>query len=192
MINNNGNYMYLIHWYGPFYSRQDLEDWERQQESLYYLYLFQGKRKNKRTYNYYCGMTYDRSNCVSCVFNRMKDSDHHIHIFEQERKESIMIWVGTIASNTRPSRKDISICENMITSEIAQIELDESRIVNETNKLPPANNVYIINEWFNRHHIKYRPQLKEFIPNIVPDVITYDAESRYLYRAKKLVFISKL
>ena len=47
MINNNGNYMYLIRWYGPFYSRQDLEDWEREQESLFYLYLFQGKRKNK-------------------------------------------------------------------------------------------------------------------------------------------------
>ena len=103
-----------------------------------------------------------------------------------------MIWVGTIANNTRPTRKDISICENMITSEIAQIELDESRIVNETNKLPPVNNVYLINEWYSRYHIKYRPQSKEFIPNIVPDVITYDATSRNLYRAKKLVFISKM
>ena len=192
MINNNGNYMYLIRWYGPFYSRQDLEDWEREQESLFYLYLFQGKRKNKKTYNYYCGMTYDRSNSVSCVYNRMKDSNHHIHVFEQERKESLLIWVGTIANNVHPTRKDISICENMITSEIAQIELDESIIVNKTNKLPPTRNVYLINEWYNRNQIKYRPQSIDFIPNIVPDVITYDAASKNLYRAKKLVFISKM
>ena len=164
MASNN---MFLLQWYGPFPNRHELKKWEDEQNEDFYLYLFQGKRKNKRSYKYYCGMTYTRKNNISCVATRMGDTNHHIHSFEKERPDTISIWIGQIANIKHPTQQDVRLCENMITSEMAQIEIDDFKVENQTNKLAPTQNVYIINEWFGLDCVEYRPQSRVYISNII-------------------------
>lgn len=185
-------YMYLVQWYGPFSSRKELKRWEDDQKESFFLYLFQGKRKNKRSFRYYCGMTYYRKNNNASVAFRIGDSNHHIHSFEKERPETISIWIGKIANLANPHQYDVRLCENMITSEMAQIEIDSINIENETNKLAPNQNTYIINEWYDHNGIEYRPKSSDYFPNRIPDVISYYAPTKSLYRAKKLVYYGNL
>ena len=184
--------IYLIQWFGPFNSKEDLKDWEIKQKDRFYLYLFQGKRTGKHKYKYYCGSTYDRKNYVSCVFRRLGDSNHHIHQFEEERRDSILIWVGIIANRDHPSRKEVLLCEKMLICEMAQLEIEDEAIENVTNTLPPKENVYIISEWYNSERSEYRPKFQVYIPNIVPDVIKYYAPKNYLYRSKHLKLVGVL
>ncbi len=192
--------VFIISWYGPFSSREELRKWEVNRRQKYYLYLFQGKRYNMKTYKYYCGMTFDRKNTIACVAVRMGDTNHHIHSFEKERPKTISIWVGTFANLSRPKKTDVRLCEKMLTSELANIELDEKEHENKTNKQPPQETVYIINEWFdiNRmidndgYYDDYKSRSKDAIPNIVPDVMCYYAGSRDLYWARKLKLARRL
>lgn len=91
-----------------------------------------------------------------------------------------------------PHQNDVRLCENMITSEMAQIEIDSINIENETNKLAPNQNIYIINEWYGQNGIEYRPKSSDYISNRIPDVISYYAPTKSLYRAKKLVYYGNL
>ena len=78
----------------------------------------------------------------------------------------------------------------MITSELSQIELDDKKIVNGTNKKPPKQNVYVINEWYGKNNFEYRPMDSNTIPRIVPDVMTYYAPEQIYYRSKQLVRVN--
>ena len=178
--------IFLIQWVGPFNSKEDLKDWEIDQRDRFYLYLFQGKRYKKKKYKYYCGSTYDRKNSISCVFNRLSDRNHHIHQFEDERNDTISIWVGTIANRNHPSRKEVLLCEKMLTSEMVQLEIEDDAVENQTNTHAPKENVYIISEWYNRNLDEYRPKSPLFIPNIIPDIISYYAPDSFLCRCKRL------
>ncbi len=184
--------IYLIQWYGPFKSKEDLKEWEIKQRERFYLYLFQGKRKQKQKFCYYCGSTYDRKNSHSLVYKRLSDKNHHIHPFEEERGETISIWVGTIANRNHPKKKEVLLCEKMLTSEMSQLEIEDDAVENLTNTLPPKENVYIISEWYNPEYYEHRPKSKVYIPNIVPDIISYYAPKKYLYRIKRLKFVGVL
>ncbi len=180
--------IFLIQWYGPFESVDALKNWEINRKERFVLYLFQGKKNRKnKTYKYYCGETYDRKESVACVYVRMNDKDHHIHEFENGE---IKIWVGTIANKRKPTQKEVFLCEKMITSELSQIELDDKKIVNGTNKKPPKQNVYVINEWYGKNNFEYRPMDSNTIPRIVPDVMTYYAPEQIYYRSKQLVRVN--
>lgn len=191
--------IFIIRWYGPFSGYEELKDWEFKRKDLFYLYIFQGKRHGKIKYKYYCGMTFDRKHTVACVANRMHDADHHIHIFEEERPETISIWIGTFANLSRPKISDVRLCEKMLTSELTNIELDINEHENRINKRPPHENVFIINEWFDINKVDddgdyydYESSCKDIIPNKVPDVMCYYADDKALYSARKLKFITCL
>ena len=193
--------VYIIRWYGPFSSRQSLKEWEYKQRDCFYLYLFQGKRRNRKRYKYYCGMTFDRKKTIACVANRMRDADHHIHQFEEERPNEISIWIGTFANISRPKKSDVKLCEKMLTSELANIELDDNESENKTNKRPPRENIFIINEWFDIRtgsdensddYDDFESNDKNVIPNKVPDVMCYYYKTKALYRANKLQYVPNI
>lgn len=47
---------YLIEWYGPFFSKEELKKWEDTRSDKFNLYVFQAKQTGKSD-KYYCGMT---------------------------------------------------------------------------------------------------------------------------------------
>lgn len=193
--------VFIIRWYGPFSSRKQLQDWEYKQKDCFFLYLFQGKKRKNGRFRYYCGMTYHRTKSDACVANRMNDGNHHIHDFESKHPETITIWVGTFANVSRPNKSEVRLCEKMLTSVLTNIELDVKEHENKTNKKPPQETVYIINEWYHvkknrdgtyKDHEDYESKSKVTIPNKVPDVMCFFTETGCLYGAKKLKCIAQL
>lgn len=178
---------YLIQWYGPFSSKEDLKEWEdKKHDIVFNLYVFQAKRKGIKD-KYYCGMAFEQS-----VGERMKNKNHHIHEFEDNKTE-LQIWVGTIA-NVKANEYDVRICENIITSELAYLGVGDKHLKNKTNKKPPVNNVYIINEWWknNKDEDEIMRRTKGSVPDVVPEVMEYYMETKTLYGIKRLKKLGKL
>ncbi len=176
---------YLITWYGPFSSKEDLRDWEITRPETFNLYAFHAKTKGNRN-KYYCGMTFKQT-----VGNRLKNHDHHIHDFENENTLQLQIWIGCIA-NIKPKEYDVRVCENIITSVLANISVGEKHLENKTNKKPPINDVYIINEWWkiDGNELKKRPSRS--IPSVIPEVMVYYSEAKSLYGVDKLKYLGDL
>lgn len=176
---------YLIQWYGPFSSKEALEKWEQSRSEVFNLYAFRAKRKGKKN-KYYCGMTYKQT-----VGKRMRNHDHHIHDYENEKTEILQIWIGTIA-NIKPKEYDIRICENFITSVLAGISVGEKHLENLTNKRPPLVDVYIINEWWKTNGNELKIKACDSVPASIPEAMVYYSGTNSLYGAKKLKFIGNL
>ena len=179
------NYTYLIKWYGPFTSKESLKEWEDERLEVFNLYVFQAKRKGRKD-NYYCGMTYKQT-----VGERLRNHDHHIHDFEDERTETLQIWIGTIA-NIKAKKKDVLLCENIITSELARIGVGEKHLENKTNKKPPVHKVFIINEWWKKDEEDVKKCPKKSVPSVILDVMAYYSETNALYGINKLKYIGDL
>lgn len=175
---------YLIKWYGPFPSRKALKKWEDKCPEVFNLYAFQAKRKGIKD-KYYCGMTFKQT-----VGKRLSNHDHHIHDFEDEGTE-LYIWIGTIA-NIKAKEHDVRVCENIITSELARLGVGEKHLENQTNKIPPANNVYIIHEWWKTNGDEIKRRLRNSIPDVIPEVMEYYSEYNALYGIRRLKYIGDL
>ena len=176
---------YLIQWYGPFESTEKVITFEEENSEVFNLYAFQAKMKSERS-KYYCGMTYKQS-----VGRRLKNHDHHIHDFE-DGKSKLQIWIGTIA-NVKAKEHDVRLCENLLTSSLAnKICVGEKNLENRTNKKPPINNVYVINEWWKTNGDELQRRTAGSIPAVLPEVLEYYAETKALYGAKRLKYIVKL
>ena len=176
---------YLIKWYGPFSSKEELKDWEDKLSESFNLYAFHAKNKDKQD-KYYCGMTYKQT-----VGKRMRNHDHHIHDFENDKTQELQIWIGRIA-NIKPAETDVRICENLITSELACIGVGEKNLENKTNKKPPVCDVYIINEWWKKNQEEIKKKIKGSIPATIPEVMIYYSETHSLYGANILKWIGDL
>jgi len=170
---------YLIKWYGPFKTRQLMKEWEESRSEKFNLYVFHAKPKAKKD-RYYCGMTYERT-----VWKRMSDYNHHIHDFENDKSISLQIWIGTIA-NKRASLRDVRICENIITSELASISVGEKYLENRTNKKPPVNDVYIFNEWLRDENDYIMKRQRNSVPAIIPEAMVYYSEAKRLWGVNHL------
>lgn len=170
---------YLIRWYGPFTSKEELRKWEDKRPEVFNLYVFQARRKRNKN-KYYCGMTFKQT-----VGMRMRNHDHHIHDFEDEQTELLQIWVGTIA-NIKPKECDVRVCENIIISELAYIGVGVERLENSTNMNPPINDVYIINEWWKNNDVEIKRRPRESVPAVIPEVMAYYSETNTLYGIDKL------
>lgn len=169
---------YLIKWYGPFKTRQLMKKWEESRPEKFKLYVFHAKPKNKKD-RYYCGMT------TRSVWERMNDYNHHIHEFENKKSVSLQIWIGTIA-NKRASDRDVRICENLITSQLAYIGVGEKYLENSTNKKPPVNDVYIFNEWLRDDKDYMLKRQRNSVPAIIPEAMVYYSETKYLFGVNHL------
>lgn len=172
--------IYLIKWYGPFSTKEEIKRWENAHLHIRFnLYAFQAKQKSKKN-KYYCGMTYKQT-----VGNRLNNHDHHIHDFE-DRTELIRIWIGTIA-NKKAKESDVRICEKMITSQLAsEAGVGKGNLENKTNKKPPINNVYIINEWWKTNEGELKKKTHGSVPDVIPEVMAYYSETKALYGVNKL------
>ena len=80
---------YLIEWYGPFFSKEELKKWEDTRSDKFNLYVFQAKQTGKSD-KYYCGMTIRQT-----VGKRLKNHDHHIHDYENRQNVILQIWIGS-------------------------------------------------------------------------------------------------
>ena len=181
--------MYLIQWFGPFRSVEELKKWENRKKEegrRFFLYFFHGKRQKERRTRYYCGMTYRQKS----VSSRMKNRDHHIHDFEL-REQHLFIWVGTI-SNLRVIKEiDVRHCENMLTSYLVQAyQPYDGEIVNATNyKAPKDTDIYLVNEWYNwKNEMEFQHRKTGSISQIIPDVLSYYAEGCSIYSSKRLKY----
>ena len=121
----------------------------------------------------------------------MRNHDHHIHDFENDKTQELQIWIGRIA-NIKPAETDVRICENLITSELACIGVGEKHLENKTNKKPPVCDVYIINEWWKENQEEIKKRIKGSIPAIIPEVMIYYSETHSLYGANILKWIGDL
>lgn len=173
--------VFLIKWYGPFLSREDEMQWEKEQPFNCSLYLLHGKKKYAKTKeHYYCGES------TRSVYERFCDKNHHIKELE-DRLNSI--YVGSIANIKRPTRPQIMLAEKIITAYLAE-KLGESNLLNETNFYYPQENVYIINEWWKTDCTSLWERQPSNAPShIVPDVLTYHYkgnEDNDLFGCRKL------
>lgn len=176
---------YLIRWYGPFSSKEELKEWEEDRSEVFNLYVFQAKQIGKRD-KYYCGMTFKQT-----VGKRLTNHDHHIHDFENKRNVVLQIWIGTIA-NVKANEYDIRVCENIITSELANIGIGEKDLENRTNKKPPLNNVYIINEWWKTNDDEIKKKTLGSVPGVIPEVMAYYEQTQALYGITRLKHMGDL
>jgi hypothetical protein len=179
---------YLIKWYGPFKSKESLKEWEDAHSEVFNLYIFQAKQKQRNDYNnkYYCGMAYRQT-----VGNRMKNNDHHIHDFENDKTDSLHIWIGTIA-NVSAKESEVRICENILTSVMANLGVGEKNLENRTNKKPPVYDVFIINEWWKTNGDEIMRRMRYSVPAVIPEVMEYYSETKSLYGTAKLGYLGKL
>ncbi len=173
---------YLIKWYGPFSSKDDLKVWEDSRSEVFNLYVIQAIQDDDN--QYYCGMAYRQS-----VGKRMKNHDHCIHDFEYD-DTVVMIWIGTIA-NLNAKEYDVRICENIITSTLAKQTVGEDNLLNRTNKKPPVNDVFIINEWWKANGDELQRRTQGSVPTVIPEVMEYYSETQCLYGAYKLKALSE-
>ena len=176
---------YLIKWYGPFNSKEELKAWEDNRPEVFNLYVFQARRTGEQD-KYYCGMTVKQT-----VGRRMKNNDHHIHDYENEQTEFLQIWIGTIA-NIKAKEHDVRICENIIISELATVGVGAERLENRTNRIPPVNDVYMINEWWKTNDDEIKRKTRGSVPAIIPEVMTYYSETHALYGVNRLRYIGFL
>ena len=174
--------VFLVKWYGPFATQEAEKEWEKEQDFKCSLYLLHGMLKGAKTVeSYYCGMS-KRS-----VYARLRDKNHHIGEIKK-RLESI--YVGSISNVEALTTSEIRIVEKLITAYLAY-ELDGKKILNKTNFKFPADNIYVINEWYKPHveNEVWERQPKNAPSHLVPDVlVSHLREDGYidLFGSKKL------
>lgn len=164
---------YIVSWYGPFHSIEEMTEWQRQQNSIYFgVYLIQGKKPNAKMYSYYCGRT------KRTVPERFNDKDHHI----QEIPNSRNIWIGTV--ETSCSQADIVIVEKLCIY-LLSTGVNEAQCLNNRSLYFPAQdyNVLLVNKWHNPK--RYR-QPECSVKLVFPEVVAYFADTDELKLAKKL------
>ena len=177
----NTERVYLIKWVGPF-SYSDLCNWEKNwlenNAETFNLYLLQGKEKWARHYSYYCGKTTQQG-----VYQRLRDKKHHFH---QISHGDYYIWIGKFA-NIVPKNADINAAEKIITSELAELELGQNNMLNETNFKPPKFDVYLINQWYHPSKNKEWKRIKRNSPaKFIPDLMIYNADSKEFRGTRKI------
>lgn len=125
------------------------------------------------------------------VGQRLKNTNHHIHNFENKGKTVLQIWIGTIA-NIKAKETNVRICENILTSVLAKIIVGEKDLENKTNKIPPINDAYIINEWWKGDEEEIKKRSRGSLPAIIPEVMEYYSEPKSLYGINKLKHMGDL
>ena len=182
--------IYLLEWYGPFSTPKEVLEWENKQIGIgkTYLYLFKGKKKSKRTFSYYCGQAFAQT-----AGKRLTNKGHHI-CEVIDRQNELSIWVAKF-QNKKPNKQDVNLVEKLITSTMSQVIIaDENAIINQTNKLRPKSQIYLINKWNNpdgKSILNYR---NGSIPCLIHDVlICYpDTDRAFLWGNKRTQYLNEL
>lgn len=164
------NNSYILEWYGPFSSPDDVIDWEERKIGFgkTYLYFFKGRKKYAKIKDsIYCGQAFKQS-----AGKRLKNKDHHIYEVIAN-KEALSIWVAKF-SGKRPSKYDVNLVEKVLTSTMDQALVkmaDDLDVINETNKLRPRDIAYIISEWYKPDGTPVLRYTSTSICSLIPDVL---------------------
>lgn len=148
---------YIVSWYGPFHSVEEMEEWLHQQDTDFCLYLLQGKKPKAKVYSYYCGQT------TRTVPKRFKEKDHPIHNIPNQRS----IWVGAL--DNRYNKEDIATVENMFICLLSN-RANEKHCLNRQSLYFYARNynMFLICKWYNpKHHRQPECSIKPMLPEIV-------------------------
>ena len=177
--------LFLLLWYGPFSSRNALQEWEQEREEegtfpACFLYLIRGRENYKKNDTYYCGQAYKQR-----VWERLGNGNHHIHDMEERDHE---IWVASfINKDNDPEKWEVNVCENLITAVLVQKKLWNDHTANATNYKAPVISMSIVNEWcFPDGRTRRRIFSSDSPTNRIPDVILFDSETKSLKCADKL------
>lgn len=162
---------YIVSWYGPFHSIDEMAEWERLQDIDFCLYLVQGKKPNAKIYSYYCGQT------TRTVLERFNDRNHHIREIPNLRS----IWIGAIEN--RHNEQDIDIAENMFI-DLLWGQYGEQCLNKQSLYFQEHNfNVLFICKWYNPK--RYR-QPECSLKLVLPEVVVYFADTDEVKVAKRL------
>ena len=162
---------YIVSWYGPFHSIEEMKEWQSQQDIDFCLYLIQGKKPYSKICSYYCGQT------TRPIPDRLNDRNHHINEIPNRRS----IWIG--AFENRYSKQDIDIAENMfidlLWGQFGAQCLNRQRLYFQEHDF----DVLFICKW---HNPKLYRQPECSIRLVLPEVIVYFADTDEIKVAKKL------
>lgn len=163
---------YIVSWYGPFHSIEEMKDWVCRNANIdCCLYLAQGKRPNAKIYSYYCGQT------TRTVFQRFNDRNHHIREIPNRRS----IWIG--AFENRYNKEDIDIAENMfidlLWGQYGEQCLNKQSLYFQEHDF----NVLFICKW---HNPKRNRQPECSLKFVLPEVVIYFADTDEVKIANKL------
>ena len=163
---------YIVSWYGPFHSIEEMAEWECLQDIDFCLYLVQGKKPNAKIYSYYCGQT------TRTVLERFTDRNHHIREIPNLRS----IWIGAIEN--RHNEQDIDIAENMFI-DLLSGGVKEKQSLNRQSKRfkKHKRNFFFICKWNNPK--RYR-QPECSLKLVLPEVVVYFADTDEIKIAKRL------
>lgn len=163
---------YIVSWYGPFHSIDEMAEWERLQDIDFCLYLVQGKKPNAKIYSYYCGQT------TRTVHERFTDRNHHIREIPNLRS----IWIGAIEN--RHKEQDIDIAENMFI-DLLSGGVKEKQSLNRQSKRfkKQERNFFFICKW-NTPKRYCQPECS--LKLVLPEVVVYLADTDEIKIAKRL------
>ncbi len=169
---------YMIHWFGPFKSIDDVTKWEKTNvEHVCNLYIIEGKKKYaKLNRHYYCGQT------TQGVYRRLSNIGHHIEEFRSIDE----IWIGCFR-NITPKKTDINISEKIITAYLAD-EVGDSKMLNEINKSFPKGQICVINRWYKPTKDLWARFVDNSPARIIPEIILHYYHNAFhlIYGAEKL------
>ena len=161
---------YMISWYGPFHSIEEVKEWEKSNSSSN-LYLLQGKRKSAKLFSYYCGQT------KRDATTRFKDKYHCI----RQMPNQLNIWIGTFTH--RFKTEDINVVENLLIH-LLSLGINEMQLLNERNLyFQSQNSVFLQNQW---HNPNFHKQPDDTIKLALPEMTVYDATNNALKISKRL------
>lgn len=177
-------HVYLIKWYGPFSSPEEVTKWEKDNFACN-LYLLHGKKKYGKIKDFfYCGMTKRRAS------KRFKDKGHHINEIEDRISE---IYIGKIDNIRGVNDSKIKLVEKVLTAYLDE-KLGRESLLNQKNFSYPVDNVYIINEWWKPHFDEvWQKQSSNSVCKFIPNLMCYhyfsndDIEVFGAMKFKKLV-----
>ena len=168
---------YIISWYGPFHSIDEVKEFEQNQNITSNLYLLQGKRKHAKFFSYYCGKT-ERSASI-----RLKDKFHCIC----EIPNHLNIWIGVFDNSFEV--EDVHIAENMLIYLLSN-SINENYFINDRSKnFTSPNSVCLINRWHNHKHYK---QPENSIKLEIPEIVVYNAGTGDVKVSKRLRFYDRI
>lgn len=172
---NDINNVFLIQWCGPFFSVEDLKDWELKNQSCKKrnLYILTGKEYNRRKTSYYCGMSEQNP-----LYKRFENHKKYNKI-----QHDLNIWIGCFSCQEQATHENISIVETMIIS-YWQPELNEKK-----KKYYPNQCICLINRWHNiNQSLRSR---RKYPAQYLDDVLIYDNDSGKIWGAEYLKDLTK-
>lgn len=160
---NEMKQLYVLEWFGPYKSVEDL--WEDGRTSDCSIYLITGREKYERTIGYikYVGIT-ERDVAI-----RLKDKDH---LEKQSKLLNKKYWSARFSRTPKTKfRNHVELIETLF---VRFLFLQNVHIINcKKLKQTPKCPVTVLNRWNTKSQESHRLH-KPSVLNVLPDVLMFD------------------